>query len=83
MIQREKLIYAELSYKITGVLFAVHNDLGRYRNEKQYADALENYFKAYNIIYKREAVVPTSFDGELRGRNKIDFLIEDKIKAHH
>lgn len=79
MIQREKLIYAELSYKITGVLFAVHNDLGRYRNEKQYADALENYFKAYNIIYKREAVVPISFDGELRGRNKIDFLIEDKI----
>jgi len=36
---KEKPIYAELSYKINGVLFAVHNELGRYRSEKIYADA--------------------------------------------
>lgn len=74
-----KLIYPELSYKITGILFAVHNELGRFCNEKQYADAIERYFKKLKIRYEREKILPPSFEEELRGRNKIDFLIEDKI----
>lgn len=37
----EKVIYPELSYKICRICFEVHNELGRYRNEKQYADAFE------------------------------------------
>ena|SRR3989338_2485812 len=79
MIYKEKPIYAELSYKIGGVLFAVHNENGRYRNEQQYGDAIENYLKLYKIKYEREKVLPISFIGEFSGRNKVDFLIEDKI----
>ena len=78
-IMKNNLIYPELSYKITGVLFKVHNELGRYLNEKQYGDLLENKFKENNIEYEREKIVPIAFDGEHKGRNKIDFLIEDKI----
>lgn len=74
-----KLIYPELSYKITGILFAAHNELGRYRNEKQYADAIENYLKKYKIPYEREKILPSSFEGEEKGRNKVDFLIKNKI----
>ena len=37
-MNKDKLIYPELSYKITGILFAVHNELERFRNEKQYGD---------------------------------------------
>lgn len=72
-------VYYELSYKICGILFAVHNELGRYRNEKQYGDAIERYFKLYGIAYKRELVLPKSFNGEAAGRNKVDFLVDDKI----
>ena len=75
----DKLIYPESSYKITGILFAVHNELGRFRNEKQYADAIESYLKQYEIPYKREEALPPSFEGEEKGRNKIDFLIASKI----
>jgi len=74
-----KLIYPELSYKITGILFMVHNELGRFCNEKQYADAIEKYFKKFNLSYRREKILPPSFEEELKGRNKIDFLIENKI----
>jgi len=74
-----KLVFPELSYKITGLLFAVHNQLGRYCNEKQYADAVEEHLKKLNFIYEREKLLPQSFRGEHPGRNKVDFLIEDKI----
>lgn len=74
-----KLIYPKLSYEVNGVLFAVHNSLGRFCNEKQYGDALENSFKEKKINYVREFILPPSFINELKGRNKVDFIIEDKI----
>ena len=40
-----KLVYPDLSYRINGVLFSVHNELGRFRNENQYADRVEEKFK--------------------------------------
>jgi len=73
-----KLIYPDLSYKINGILFAVHNELGRFSNEKQYADAIENFLKRLHIAYEREKVLPPSFENEQK-RNKVDFLIENKI----
>lgn len=74
-----KLIYPDLSYKLTGILFAVHNELGRYCSEKQYSDCVENYLKKLGVQYEREKILPVSFDGELRGRNKVDFLVDNKI----
>lgn len=76
---KEKIIYKELSYKVCGLCFKVHNELGRYRNEKQYADALEYILKENQLSYKREFVVPVSFIGELNRRNIVDFLIEDVL----
>jgi len=66
-----KLIHPELSYKITGVLFAVHNELGRFRNEKEYGDAIETHLKKFNIGYEREKKIDI--------RNTVDFLIENKV----
>lgn len=74
-----KLLYPELSYKICGLCFSVHNKLGRYRNEKQYGDCLETILKENNIKYEREKELPVSFEGEQGRRNIIDFLIEDKV----
>ena len=76
---KDKIIYKELSYKVCGLCFEVHNQLGRYRNEKQYADALEHILKANQLNYKREFAIPTSFSGELERRNIVDFLIEDVV----
>lgn len=74
-----QLIYPELSYRINGILYKTHNQLGRFRTEKDYADYLEKEFSKNNIKYKRELILSLSFDGEKPGRHRIDFLIEEKI----
>ena len=73
------LIHSELSFEIVGILFKVHNKLGRYCNEKQYSDLIEKHLKDSKIKFEREKVLLESFSGEKIGRNKVDFLIEDKI----
>ena len=74
-----KLVYQELSYQINGILFAVHNERGRFCNEQQYADAVEGHLKKLSIPYEREKVLPPSFEAEREGRNRVDFLIAEKI----
>ncbi|NIA18310.1 MAG: GxxExxY protein [Actinobacteria bacterium] len=76
---KQELIYAELSYEITGLLFEAHNELGRYCNEKQYGDLLEKKLKDNKLKYEREKIIPALFEGEKNGRNRIDFIIEGKI----
>ncbi|MBI4137788.1 MAG: GxxExxY protein [Candidatus Sungbacteria bacterium] len=78
-MKKSELFYRELSYKINGILFQVHNQLGRYRNEKQYADAAEHLFQKVCLGYEREKNLPSSFVNEKSWRNKVDFVIENKV----
>jgi len=75
----EKVIYKELSYKICGLLYKTHNELGRYKNEKQYADYLEYLLKNSGFNFLREKTLKKFFKDEKIGRNRCDFIIEDKI----
>ena len=77
--QGKKIFYPELSYLINGFLYKIHNRLGRFRNEKQYTDALEQIFRENDINYQREIPLPQSFKGERAGRNVPDFIIDDEI----
>ena len=74
-----EIIYQDLSYKINGLLFKTQNDLGRYRNEKQYGDYFESLLKEAGLKYKREERIIKSFPGEKSGRNVCDFIVENKI----
>ena len=67
-----KVIYPDLSYKLTGILFDVHNNLGRYSREIQYANEIEKRLGDLKISYKRELTIPET-------GNRVDFLIDDKI----
>lgn len=68
----KKILYPEPSYLICGVLFVVHNQLGRFAREKQYGDVLALRFKEVGVQFLREQAVGSS-------GNIVDFLIEDKI----
>jgi len=75
----DKVAHKELSYKITGLLFKVHKDLGCSRNEKQCADYFEDLLIKEGIKYAREY----RFEDHQYSRGKVryicDFVIEDKI----
>ncbi len=73
-----EIIYKELSYIISGLLFKVHNNLGRYCREKQYGDALEKLFKEKNVNFEREKELPMEMIDN-RYTNKVDFTIDNKI----
>jgi GxxExxY protein len=67
-----KLIYPELSYQITGILFTVHNELGKYCKELQYSKAVAQKLDNAKVPYKRECAIGNS-------GNVVDFVIDDKI----
>ncbi len=70
-----KLIEKELSYKIVGVLFKVHKNLGRYCREKQYGDLFAKLLEEENIKFARECPIPIAG----RKSNFVDFYIEDGV----
>lgn len=67
-----KVIYPELSYKLVGILYEVHKELGMYAREKQYGDFIEKRFKESKLPYEREISISNT-------GNILDFLVEDKI----
>ena len=68
----ELVIYPKLSYTLTGVMFATHNELGAYAREKQYGDLIEKKLKEVKLPYKREIAISNT-------GNILDFIIDDKI----
>jgi GxxExxY protein len=66
------LLHPELSYAVVGCCFNAHNELGRYAQEKQYADNLEAQFTENGIVYERERTIGDS-------GNVADFIVADTI----
>ena len=77
----QKILYPELSYKINGLCFKTHNDLGRFAKEKQYCDRLDELLKDSDLEYQREVRLyfRSAIDGGHVGGNIADFIIENTI----
>lgn len=87
-IESSKIVYPELSYQLSGLCFDVHNQLGRFLNEKQYGDALAGLLEAKKIDFVREYPVEFQFGNrKIGGTQFIDFLVDKKVilelKAKH
>ena len=61
-----------LSYKVNGCLFEVHNRIGCYGREKKYGDELEKVLNERGVPFVREFAVDDT-------GNVCDFIIDDKI----
>lgn len=73
-----EIIHKELSYRINGLLFEVHNTLGRQCREKQYGDLFETFLQRENIQYEREKALPI-IGIEDGFTNIVDFVINSTL----
>ncbi len=74
----DNLLYPKLSYTITGLLFKVHTEIGRFGREKQYGDMLENLLIESKIVFEREKPLPIEGIPN-RFTNRVDFAINNEI----
>ena len=78
MKNKIELIYPELSFDVTGLLFKVHNEIGQFGREKQYGDLFEKLLKESNFVFEKEKPLPfPSLDN--RFTNIVDFDINNKL----
>ena len=74
------IIYKDESYKIIGICFEVHNNLGPGFLEIVYKDALEYEFRKAGIPYEREKEYIVNYkDIVLPHKFYADFVVFDKI----
>lgn len=72
-----EIILKDLSYKINGICFKVHNELGRFCSERQYSDKLEELLKENKVEFKREFEISKLVDSP-QG-NRPDFIVDNRI----
>lgn len=73
------IVEKELSYKIVGVLFDVHKQLGNRFQEKYYQRAIAQAFSEANISFKKELPVDLYLNDAKIGKYILDFLVEGRI----
>ncbi|MFA7245292.1 MAG: GxxExxY protein [Candidatus Magasanikbacteria bacterium] len=79
ILRRNDLLYPELSYKINGILFDVHNAIGGAVPEKYIQKAVATGLEKNGISFQEQYYVPITFEGKHIGKYYLDFLIENCI----
>ena len=71
-------LYADLTEKIIGAAFFVHNSLGKGLSEKTYENALVK-LRHLGIKVDQQKTLPLFFDNEKVGDQVIDLVVDKKI----
>ena len=74
-----KLVYKELSDRVLGAVFKVHNRLGPGLLESAYEGACAIEFRHCGLKVERQVVYPLYYEGELAGAYVADMVVDDKI----
>lgn len=78
-LQRNDLIYPELSYEIMGILFEIYKEMGSGYREKYYQNATALRLKECCYKFQEQVFIPVYYKDNKIGKLFMDFLIEDKI----
>lgn len=80
LIKMTDILYKDESYKLVGILFEVHKQLGKGFSEIVYKDALEYEFKNSSILFEREKEYSVAYKNIiLKHKFYADFIVFDKI----
>ena len=74
-----KLVFKELSDRVLGAMFKVHNRLGPGLLESAYEGACAIEFRHCGLRVERQVVYPLFYEGELAGAYVADMVVDGKI----
>jgi GxxExxY protein len=75
----EKVIYADLSFRVMAAVFEVHNQLGPGFTESIYEEAMAIELANQHIPFERQKVVEVYYKDRIVGTYRTDFVIDNKI----
>jgi len=73
--------YQEITKKVIGAAMKVHTSLGNGFQEVIYQRALEIKLKKVGLNFIREFSMHIFYDGQIIGRRRVDFFVEDVISV--
>ena len=73
------LIYSDLSYKIIGSAYKVHNELGGGHLESAYQKAMAIALKNANLEFVEQKNIPVVFLSKEVTKYRPDFIVEGKV----
>jgi GxxExxY protein len=79
MDKSEKLIHSDLTYKIIGLFFKVHTQLGYGFPEKIYQRALELELQNEGLGYSTEKEIKVLYNKKIIGSFRLDLVIAEKV----
>jgi GxxExxY protein len=74
-----ELLYADITEKIIGAAFAVHNVLGKGLTEKTYEKALTVKLRQLGLKVEQQKSLPVRFENEIVGEQIVDLVIEKRV----
>ncbi len=74
-----QLIHEDLTYRIIGCLFELHNEIGGGHKEKIYQKGLGSVLGLRGISYKEQVMVDLVLYDQPIGKYFLDFLVSDQV----
>ena len=74
-----KYLYSDLTEKIIGAAYAVHNSLGKGLSEKTYENALVVKLKLLGLTIEQQKSLPIFFEDQKVGEQITDLVVEEKV----
>ncbi|MFP3897612.1 MAG: GxxExxY protein [Anaerolineales bacterium] len=78
-MEKDKVLHREISYRVMGAVFEVHNALGPGFAERIYEEALAQELMVRAIPFTRQQEVAVRYKGHVVGTHRLDLLIDEKI----
>jgi GxxExxY protein len=79
MNTRQPLLYGDLTQKVIGAAFDVHNSLGKGLNEKVYENALSVRLRDLGLSVEQQKALPVYFDNHKVGEQIVDLVVDERV----
>ena len=79
IIDKENVIYPELSYELMNVMFEVHNQLGPGFTEDIYENAVVYELEKRKIPFEKQKLIKVFYKDIFVGDYRLDIVVDNKI----